>query len=447
MAPTGNAVRRLGWKVQTENLAVTHGAVGIAALALAKQAHGQEFPVALFCERNEERTSSARRQALESEFELTSVRDLQMQLARQKLANHEMKKRVQSLSARATDAETRYAELKDELNVARDEILLQQDDKHSLQKSLDALADENGRLAHGLAESNAAVEDARSKIEQINKELNVAQLARRDLTAALVEVQERHQRQADDLKVARLERTKLATALNGSQEGYRAEAKKTKTLETERNELAAALDRTRKRRQTEAQKLQTVESECTKLVAVLAKITEKHRVEVSRLTSRLDDTAARADVAENILGKLREILLEKFGLLQMSIGTKNGVIHDLERSRTKLVDATKILLGIFEMRDIALKRGDARIRSLTVRIAELEAQLQSSRQWERLRDLDGQTANDGLQLEVAVAPDLAHKSDIQLDCSMVTDDTDNAARGRSAWPCVANATLSATVTF
>ena len=48
MAPTGNAVRRLGWKVRTENLAVTHGAVGVATLALAKQTHGQEFPQPYF---------------------------------------------------------------------------------------------------------------------------------------------------------------------------------------------------------------------------------------------------------------------------------------------------------------------------------------------------------------------------------------------------------------
>jgi hypothetical protein len=36
-----------------------------------------------------------------------------------------MRKRIETLSARVDDADKRYSDLEDELNVARDEILLQ----------------------------------------------------------------------------------------------------------------------------------------------------------------------------------------------------------------------------------------------------------------------------------------------------------------------------------
>lgn len=354
-----------------------------------------------------------------------------------------MAKRIQILSVQVTEADARYAELKDELNVARDEILLQQDDKHFLQRSLDALADENRRLSDCLAESDAAGEGACLKIERMKQELNAALLARKDLTAALDEMRQKHQRDAENLRASRLERTKLVTALNRSQESHQTEVRQARALEAERNELATALDRIKKRRQTEAQKLKTVEGECAKLIAALAKITEKRRVEVSRLRSRLDDTNARADVAEGILAKLRQILLEKFNLLQMSIGTKDGVIYELEQSRVKLVDATKMLLGIFEMRDMALKRGDERIGFLTSRIAELEAQLHPSRNWHGLDRL----IDEPLHRETAAGSDQAHKNEIWPDSNGGVDFTAIRERGELASSCRANAMLTATVTF
>ena len=233
-----------------------------------------------------------------------------------------MRERIEALSAQAADADKRCVELQDELDVSRDGMLLQQNDKHALQTSLESLARENTQLAHRLAESEITVKKARSQIEQARKALNAAQLARKDLTAALDEARQKSERNSDSLKAAKLERTKLIAALDRVQQR---ESSKLKMLATDRDKLASEL--------TEAN--------------------AKHLVEIGQLKSRLDDATSRAEVAAGILAKLRQILLKKFNMLQASLGAKDGEIHELVKSRTKLVDGTKMLLGIFEMRDKA----------------------------------------------------------------------------------------------
>ena len=80
-----------------------------------------------------------------NDLTMASAREMQTQLARQKLVARQMRECIEALSQRAEDAEKRYDDLEDELNVAREEILLQQNDKHSLQTSLDLLMSENAR--------------------------------------------------------------------------------------------------------------------------------------------------------------------------------------------------------------------------------------------------------------------------------------------------------------
>ena len=125
MARTGIAVRQFGWENQTENLTVTHTALGIAALTLAEKARGRAFPRNANSAPNTEDQASAKGPEFiisdrTREFELASVRDLQTQLTRQNLAAREMRERIEALSAQAADADKRCVELQDELDVSRD---------------------------------------------------------------------------------------------------------------------------------------------------------------------------------------------------------------------------------------------------------------------------------------------------------------------------------------
>ena len=326
-------------------------------------------------------------------------------------------------------------------------ILLQQNDKHVLQTSLESLARENTQLAHRLAESEIVVKKARSQIEQAKRALNAAQIARSDLTAALDEARQKSQSDSGSLEAAKLERTKLIAALDRAQQRYQAESSNLKALEIERNDLAAALNDAQQQYQIEISKLKILGTERDKLAAELTEANARHPAEIRHLKSRLDDTTSRAEVAESILAKLRQILLQKFNMLQASLGAKDGEIHELVKSRTKLVDGTKMLLGIFEIRDRALVRADERIKFLTDRIAELEGELYPSRSWQKLKEPDDLAQSAAPARERADASHRIDTNESGLDSNSnihfaISNDHSDPARA-----CVTEAMLTATITF
>jgi chromosome segregation ATPase len=385
MAPTDQAVRRFSWENQSERLTATHMAVGLAALAIVSEARSRmrlRAPTTRLHFHDPE--SNIVKNDRAREFALSGIEDQQTQLARQNLAAREMRERIEALSARVTEVDKRYAELQDELDVAREEILLQQNDKYSLQKSIDALVKENAHLVHCLADREAAAKEAHSQIEQTEKALNAGQLARKDLAAALENERQKRRIESDALRAADQERTKLVSVLDRVQQKYRTEVDKLKSVQGKCDKLIAALESAHLNYKTEVNKMNVLETECIKLT----EINERHQVEIPRLKSRLYDAAIRADVAESILAKLRQILLEKFKLLQASVGAKDCEIHKLEQSQMKLIDGAKMLMGIFEIRDCAITRADKRIKVLTERIVELEAELHPAQESQMLNEFD-----------------------------------------------------------
>ena len=173
----------------------------------------------------------------------------------------------------------------------------------------------------------------------------------------------------------------MTAALNALHRKHQIEVNNLKAVKIERNKLVTALDKANQKNQTYHQKLKDLQAERDRLAAALEKIDDRHRKEIEELKSSLEATTSRAVIAENLVEKVREVLLEKFSLLQASVETRNCELHDLERSRMRLIDGTKMLLEIFAMRDVALARADARVRFLTDRIAELEAKSYRSRAW------------------------------------------------------------------
>lgn len=445
MALTGKVEPQFGWQNQAEHLALTHTPMGIAAMTLAKKAHGQELvqatiPYPPVTGEAPENDLPLRRGHREIDFALLSARDLQTQLARQKFAARQMRKRVETLSARASDADRRYSDLEDELNVVREEILLQQNDKHALQTSLDRLASENTRLSQRLAERDTALEQAQDGLERSKAALDAAQTAHNSLNVAVDEANKKQQTVRNKLDAVELECRKLTAAFNALHRKHQTESNNLKAEQTESNKLLAALDKANRKYRILGQKLDALQIERDRLAAALDKTNVKHRAEADELRSQLDTATSRAVVAENLIAKVREILLQKLSQLQASAETKNFAIHDLERSRMKLIDGTKMLLEIFAMRDVALARADAKVRFLSERIAELETELSRSGSWEKLRML-GDNVQSGA-LERGSAEDAAGRSLAKVD--------DNSAGKHSSelprlYP--AETMLAATVTF
>jgi chromosome segregation ATPase len=80
---------------------------------------------------------------------------------------HGLKETLAARAARATIADKRAAELENELSLARERLVLEENEKHSLQMSLDMTVSEYSRLSNRLAESEHQVE----KLAQLHSKL------------------------------------------------------------------------------------------------------------------------------------------------------------------------------------------------------------------------------------------------------------------------------------
>jgi chromosome segregation ATPase len=444
MALTGKVEPQFGWQNQAEHLALTHTPMGVAAMTLANKARGPAFPRTELPYPSADQGLDIKPSFLHShpanELTMASAREMQTQLARQKLVARQMRECIEALSQRAEDAEKRYDDLEDELNVAREEILLQQNDKHSLQTSLDLLMSENARLTGRLAESNAEIEQARDQIERERAALDAANRAHNSLSVAVGEANGKQRTADNKLDAVKLECQKLTAALNALHRKHQIEVNNLKAVKIERNKLFTALDKANQKNQAYHQKLKDLQAERDRLAAALEKTDDRHRTEIEELKSSLEATTSRAVIAENLVEKVREVLLEKFSLLQASVETRNCELHDLERSRMRLIDGTKMLLEIFAMRDVALARADARARFLTDRIAELEAKSYRSRAWPGL-EVNGM--HSGF-LERNLASDAATDRAAANSDDDVIDES-RAAESSPLYP--ASTMLASTITF
>lgn len=414
-------------------------------MTLAKKAR-QHTPAGadLHSGRGENRGSESDRTPLyrhpANEFTVTSARELQTQLARQKLAARQMRERIETLSQQVVDSDNRYADLEDELNVVREEILLQQNEKHALQAARDLLITENARLTGCLNESNAALDQAREQIERHRTTLDTATLTHNTLSAAVEEANERQRVANDKLDAANRECRTLTAALSVTHRKHQIEAANLKAAKIDRNKLITALDRANQKNQAHGQKLKALQVERDRLAAALNKNGERHRDEIASLKSHLEAATSRAITAETLVAKVRDVLLEKFTQLQASVATRNCELHDLERSRLRLIDGTKMLLEIFAMRDVALARADAQIRFLTDRVADLEAESRHGKAWREITLVNG--SHNGF-LEQRAAGDEADRANVNVDDDM----TDRSSALEAPPLYLASTTLAATITF
>jgi hypothetical protein len=232
------------------------------------------------------------------------------------------------------------------------------------------------------------------------------------LTAALNALHRKHQIEGNNLKTAKIERSKLLAALERANQKSQAHNQKLKVLQIERDGLAAALDDANDRRQAETDELKL----------------------------SLEAATSRAVIAENLVAKVRDVLHEKFALLQASLETRNCELHDLERSRLRLIDGTKMLLEIFAMRDVALARADARIRFLTDRLADLEAESYQARAW---RGLDVVNGVHGGFLQPAPPSDVPDRPNANSDDDLI--DLNGASEAPHLY--LASTMLAATISF
>ena len=256
----------------------------------------------------------------------------------------------------AVVAEKRVAELEGELGSARKELVLREEQNHSLKASLALMVSENSRLSRCLTESDAAPVDKRvaeleGELDSLRKELVLQTNENRSLQASLAAANK-----------ARSQLEQMKTALIAA--------------EAELHQLASAVNETNQKRQTEISTLHTG-LEAMSLRAVTA---EKSLADAQQtwLMHIEENSIAECKVSDAI--KARKVAEEQLELLQNSLQVKECQVEELEVSRSELVETTNTLLKAFKARDIALARSDERVNMLTERVAQLETDANLAKQ-------------------------------------------------------------------
>jgi chromosome segregation ATPase len=236
----------------------------------------------------------------------------------------------------------------------------------AVQQRADRLAAENGLLAQKLAERDSALGDARARIKFLEEKLSAAAEGAAKLTDS----------QQSELRVARDRvQKKLNTATSENARLSRATTEKDRVLADARTRveyLEAALA--------------AAEAECGRLTADAAKARDKHQAETSR-----------AITAEKLLAEARERLLARIieiDAVRQRVAQANAVTNaaydrqrqledalclqqtqfeELERSQSKLAEATKVLLQRFRDRERAFVVAEKKVKALAERNAWLEA--------------------------------------------------------------------------
>jgi crescentin len=249
----------------------------------------------------------------------TEIADLESRLSAESIAHHALADEHRIITDQAQTANKRLSAVEAEIIAARQKLALSEDDRRSLQISLDQTVGEVSRASRQMTESSNALAAAQTRLAQLETSFAEAEAERARLVATLDEAKERH----------------------------RAEAS------------------------TQAMRLDALQSR--------AATAEKLLVEArSNLTARADEVRAYdrkmtdATIARNAAEK-------RLAQLEGAQQSQERQIKDLEQARAALVERNTALGKSMRARETELARAEEKIQSSNDLIARLEADLQASR--------------------------------------------------------------------
>jgi hypothetical protein len=253
----------------------------------------------------------------ESEQVRPALAKFKGEVAQESAAEEMLIERLEILVAETPVVDKGVVELAEEVSSARETLLFRENENRSLQASLALLVSENSRLSHQLAESHSAIDRARSQLVQKTTALTMA--------------------------------------------------------EAESNKLAAAVDKANETPSTKANipKTDLEETSSSAIAEAELWLSLLARTEMNRTAER---KAADAIVA-------RKKADTKLALLQNSLEVKDRQVHELEQSRSTLIEITDTLLKTVKMRDTALLRAEERIKLLIQQVAQREVGTNLANGW------------------------------------------------------------------
>ena len=264
-----------------------------------------------------------------------------------------------SSAAAAKSAEKAAAEFKIEISAS------------ALQARAERLAAENALLAQKLTERNGALDDARARIKSLEEKLAKAE-------------EEGAGKAAE--KTAESVQNELRAARDRLQGKLDSVSKENTRLSRAANERDRALADARTRVEYLEAALAAAEAECGRQTGEAANAREKHQAQTSRAI-----TAEKllAEARERLLARIIEIdavrqrvtqanavsnaAYDRQRQLEDALCLQQSQFEELERSQSKLAEATKLLLQRFRDRERALVVAEEKIKTLAERNAWLEA--------------------------------------------------------------------------
>src|SRR5262249_23118759 len=123
----------------------------------------------------------------------TAIADLERQLGHETASSRALGEEHRVLLDHANAADKRIVELEAGVALTRQNLSLLENDKATLQASLDQTLAEASRLSRRLTESDNALTAARARLEQLDSSLSAAEEERKKLSAACDEANERRQ--------------------------------------------------------------------------------------------------------------------------------------------------------------------------------------------------------------------------------------------------------------
>jgi hypothetical protein len=337
--------RRSGWERQATGLVTSHASLGTSAKAAVDRSG------TLLNRRKALRlVPEAGADSISQSIETGLVRELD-----QAFADIARQKRQSPTNAKAPGLRPPPAVLADAMKPAEkaSERLPTEAGGKALQGRADRLAAENGLLAQKLAERDSALGDARARIKSLEERLSSAAEGAAKLTES----------QQSELRVARDRvQKKLDTATSENARLSRAATEKDRVLADARTRveyLEAALA--------------AAEAECRRLTADAAKARGKHQAEArERLLARIIEIdAVRQRVAQ--ANAVTNAAYDRQRQLEDALCLQQTQFEELERSQSKLAEATKVLLQRFRDRERAFVVAEKKIKALVERNAWLEA--------------------------------------------------------------------------
>ena len=294
----------------------------------------------------------------------------------------------------ALGADKLVAELEGELGSARRQLVFREEQNRSLEASLALMVSENSRLSRRFAEKSAATPDERvdalvAELGSVRGELIFRTNENRSLQASLA---------AADKARSQLEQMRAALI----------------AAEARLSVLASALNEADQKRQTEISTLHTrLEAMSSRAVAAEQMLADAQKTWLLHIGENSIVERKVADATE-----ARKLAEQQLGLLQNSLQVKKREVQELEASRSEVVDTTNKLLKSFKAREIALARSHERVKMLTERVAQLEADANLAKQ-KTIDELNAQLQRE--RTEAAFA-ERAHETALMVERQSETAD-------------------------